>query len=124
MKYRIVLILTALLAVCSCGTMMQSGTGSGDSAGTAGKVASSKDNLSPSSSDVNKYGDDTDAWLKDSVSDYSQYQNAVVIVDDKVVTDISAVKLSKVKKVSLFERAPSLKSGDKSTRGAIVISTK
>lgn len=124
MKYRIVLILTALLAVCSCGTMMQSGTGFGDSAGTAGKVASSKDNLSPSSSDVNKYGDDTDAWLKDSVSDYSQYQNAVVIVDDKVVTDISAVKLSKVKKVSLFERAPSLKSGDKSTRGAIVISTK
>ena len=110
---------------------MQSGTTSGDTGISAGKVEStspansvSKSNLSPTLSDVSMYGDDTAAWLKASVANYNIYKDAAVIVDDKVVSDLSAVKLSKVKKVTLFEKAPSLKSGEKNTHGAIVISTK
>ena len=129
MKHRLVLIPAAALMLSGCGMLLQSNTHTTDTGISAGKVdsgisSSSKDSYSPTASDMNRYGDDTNAWLNASVPNYSQYRNAAVIVDDKVVTDLSAVKLSKVKKVTLFEKAPALKSGEKSTHGAIVITTK
>lgn len=129
MKHRLVLILAAALTLSGCGMLLQSNTNTTDTGISAGKAdsgisPSSRDSYYPSAADISRYGDDVNAWLNASVPNYSQYRNAAVIVDDKVASDLSVVKLSKVKKVTLFEKAPALKSGEKSTHGAIVITTK
>ena len=129
MKYRFLIVLCTLLALSSCGALMSSS----GSAGYSGKSAwsevatsssSTKGSLRPTAADVSRYGDDINAYLKALVPNFDAYRNAAVIVDDKVATGLSSVKLSQVSSITLFEKAPVLKSSEKATHGAIVITTK
>lgn len=148
MKYKFVLFFSAALLVCSCSLAYQSSSSGGSSSGgssagsssantTAGTSVStasrsssgsgsltSKSGYQPSREDVSRYNDDVKAFLKASLPDSRIINDAAVIVDDKVVSDVSAVKLSAVKNISVLEKAPSLTVGDKATHGAIVIRTK
>jgi len=142
MKYKYFLFLGVLLLVCSCSLAYQSSSGSSSSGSssaatttsssisTAGRSSSgsgsltSKSGYQPSSADVSRYNNDVKAFLKASLPDARVINDAAVIIDDKVASDVSAVKLSDVKNISFLEKAPSLTVGDKSTHGAIVIRTK
>ena len=139
MKYRFLLLIGAALLVCSCSLAYQSTSGSNSSsvntttstsASTAGSSSSgsgsltSKNGYQPSQDDVKRYNNDIKAFLKAKMNNDTAISNAAVVVDDKVVSDISAVKLSDVKNISVIDKAPSITVGDKATRSAIVIRTK
>ncbi|MBR5905449.1 MAG: hypothetical protein IKZ51_03195 [Bacteroidales bacterium] len=142
MKYKILLIIGTVLLVCSCSLAYQSSSGSSSSGSSSAKTTTSssvstasssgsgsgsltsKSGYQPTRSDVSRYNDDIKAFLTANLPNAKIINDAAVIVDDKVVSDVSAVKLSAVKNISVLEKAPSLTIGDKSTHGAIVIRTK
>ena len=124
MKYRILILIAAALAFASCGTLASSSSGSSSSNTETSGNNYSRGSYQPSSNDITTYNDDVNAYLKAKLPNYDEYKDAAIIVDDKVVDDMSDVKLRDVKNVSVFEKAPSLKTGEKSTHGAIVIKTK
>lgn len=129
MRYRLILMLGIMLTLASCGAMLQSsGSGASGSQGSASTTdttsVSSRKGLEPTAADVARYNDDVTAFLKAKVPNFDNYKNAALIVDNKVADNLSSVKLSKIKSITVMDRAPSMKTGDKSTKGAIVISTK
>jgi uncharacterized protein YceK len=129
MKYRIVLVLCAMLALAGCSALMSSSGSAGYSGNSANNEvsasgSSSRGSYRPTATDISRYGDDVSAYLKALVSNFNAYRNAAVIVNDKVVPGLSSVKLSEVSSITLFDKAPVLKSSEKATHGAIVITTK
>ena len=132
MKYRFTLILAALLAA-GCGSTIPVTTDKGPSttsgfaavqeSGGSGNIMSSS-GYQPSNSDVQKYGNDLQSFLKAMVPNFDNYRDAALYVNGKVATSISGIRISDIKTISVLERAPSITVGTKSTHGAIVITTK
>ncbi len=136
MKYRLILPALAALALSSCAALLSTNNGDVTGAPKGGLVTSenvssqvsgkltSRGGYQPTDGDVSRYSDSLADFLQANVPNFGAYRNAAIIVDGKVKDNLSAVKLSRIKNITVMDKAPSLQVGTKSTSGAIVITTK
>ena len=138
MKLGFITVIAAALLFSGCGILLG---GSGQSSSTSSSASTSGSTYSqkpssgtssimstggyrPTSDDVSRYGNDVSAFLKAVVPNFNYYKDAAIVVNSKVVSSLSGVRLSDIKTISVLDKAPSLTTETKSTHGAIVITTK
>ena len=88
------------------------------------KKLSSVKGYGPTSDDVSRYKNDTNAFLEDNVPDFKRFDNAIIMIDGAEAKNISDVRLSDIQLISVLDRESAAILSSLPAGGAIVIKTK